>query len=424
MAPHASRTARRTWFPLLVCCVLVRSSILFAQSTSGAIAGSVVDEQLAAVGAATVTLSNPDTARNWSTQTDAAGEYRFIAIPPGRYVLLARHPGFDPATVAEFTLHINHDLRVRLILRVARVTQSVTVPAPALIERGTSVGRTTTRDEIDGLPVADRDFANLALLAPGVLENATNPGTSTGIVAAGQTGRNNTFLLDGLTLDQADNGNIRGNVPLDAIAEFDVQTGGFAPEFGQATGAVLLTSLGLSTHLLAQLRDRPGHVETTERLKEAHRALLVTCSDVGESEVVYQQRRAWPVRGRYRLHRALQRLNCLAVPLQPNTGSSDLGKRCQVVRLDGKRAPKGTDRVFDPSGFESDEPTLPVGRRHFRRLVQVRRGAFDDQGAPVAVESTSPALAVITPDRAQCGHQRQMDRVLPLLEGLSVCAYE
>ncbi len=97
--------------------------------------------------------------------------------------------------------------------------------------------RTTTREEIDTLPVADRNFANLAQLAPGVLESNTNPGISTGIVAAGQTGRNNTFMRDGLTLDWVDDGNSRGSVPLDAIAEFGVQTNGFAVEFRARPGS-------------------------------------------------------------------------------------------------------------------------------------------------------------------------------------------
>ncbi|MGE5361223.1 MAG: TonB-dependent receptor [Bacteroidales bacterium] len=237
MVPHASTTARLTCFLLFASGVFVRAPILIAQSTAGVVAGSVADEQMAAVPAATVTLSNLDTARTWTMQADAAGEFRFMAIPAGRYTLRAEHSGFDPVTVPSFTLHINDDIQVPLVLRVAGVTQSVTVPAP--VERGTSVRRTTTREEIDALPVADRNFANLALLAPGVLENNTNPGSSSPIVAAGQTGRNNTFLLDGLTLDWTDNGNMRGSVPLDAIAEFDVQTGGFVAEFGQANGAIV-----------------------------------------------------------------------------------------------------------------------------------------------------------------------------------------
>jgi hypothetical protein len=79
------------------------------------------------------------------------------------------------------------------------------------------------RDEIERLPVAARDFASLAMLTPGILPNqAGNLNASSGIVTAGQTGRSNTFLLDGASLDDTFQANPRGGVPLDAVREFAV----------------------------------------------------------------------------------------------------------------------------------------------------------------------------------------------------------
>src|SRR5688500_19316177 len=70
--------------------------------------------------------------------------------------------------------------------------------------------------------------------------------SAVGITAAGQNGRNNTFLIDGLSIDDNRLSNIRGTLSLDAISEFMVLSNGFSAEHGQASGAVisLLTRSG------------------------------------------------------------------------------------------------------------------------------------------------------------------------------------
>ena len=81
--------------------------------------------------------------------------------------------GFVTDVHAGLQLSISAEAERDVILRIAGVTQQTTVTAPAIttaISR-TVLGRTVTTREIDELPVAARDFTNLALLTPGILGN-------------------------------------------------------------------------------------------------------------------------------------------------------------------------------------------------------------------------------------------------------------
>ena len=143
--------------------------------------------------------------------------------------------------VRSLELAINDDVEFEAVLQLAALTQSLQVKADApLFEPSkTALARTITTRQIDDLPVASRDFTNLALLSSGILVNQVATGTSTGIAAAAQTGRNNTYLLDGLTLDDTYASAARATLPLDAVREFVVLSNNFSAEFGQASGAVL-----------------------------------------------------------------------------------------------------------------------------------------------------------------------------------------
>ena len=104
----------------------------------------------------------------------------------------------------------------------------------------TTLGRGISTSELEELPVAGREVASLAILLPGI---GAMPGTmrttAVGITAAGQTNRNNTFLIDGLSIDDNRNSNIRGTLSLDAISKFMVLSNSYSAEYGQASGAVI-----------------------------------------------------------------------------------------------------------------------------------------------------------------------------------------
>jgi Carboxypeptidase regulatory-like domain/TonB dependent receptor-like, beta-barrel len=240
--------------PFLLALVLIGTAEappLFAQSTAGSISGTIRDEQLAVIAGADITLVDAQTGHARTMRSGATGDYRFLGLTPGRYGLRVERPGFLTESVPDITLHVGQQLQIDATLAVAGVTGAVTVEPRPAVETATTLARTVRRAEIDQLPVQDRGYTNLALLAPGVLENRTNPGSSAPVVTAGQTGRNDTFLLDGFSLDYSALGSVWGDVPIDAISEFGVLTSGFGAEFGQASGAIVTIVTRSGSNLLA-----------------------------------------------------------------------------------------------------------------------------------------------------------------------------
>ena len=127
----------------------------------------------------------------------------------------------------------------------AGMTESVTVSAeaPVLDTQRTGGELSIRQSEVSDLPLAGRQLTDLALLDSSVRPTAPTDfygERGTAFVLNGQSGRANSFLVDGL-----DNNDLTSNTTLNApfstqvIREFKVLTHQFAPEFGRASGGVL-----------------------------------------------------------------------------------------------------------------------------------------------------------------------------------------
>src|SRR5204863_1368354 len=60
-----------------------------------------------------------------------------------------------------------------------------------------------------------------------------------GINAGGQLSRNNSVIVDGTSNDEQGIAGSRGSFSLESVREYVVYTNQFAPEFGQASGAIV-----------------------------------------------------------------------------------------------------------------------------------------------------------------------------------------
>ncbi len=223
------------------------------QSTSATLFGTVSDEQGGILSGVNVSLQRSETGESRTVATDGRGTFRIIGLTPGRYELRAALPGFGDVIQSGILLGLNEEIGLTVKMRIGAVADRVAVRADVPIGGVplTTLGRGFTPAEIDELPVAGRDVATLASLAPGIGAMAGTMRTSAaGITAAGQNGRNNTFLIDGLSIDDNRLSNIRGTLSLDAVSEFMVLSNGFSAEFGQASGAVisLLTRSGTNQY--------------------------------------------------------------------------------------------------------------------------------------------------------------------------------
>ena len=100
-----------------------------AQATRGALAGIVTDPSGSRVPGCSVTVKNLDGTNQEVARVNAAGEYVFTAIPPGRYSIEVSARGFKIGN-AEVVVTAGTAARADVALALGSVSEAVTVRAP------------------------------------------------------------------------------------------------------------------------------------------------------------------------------------------------------------------------------------------------------------------------------------------------------
>src|SRR5262245_345903 len=226
-----------------------------AQTTTvGSITGTVRDPQGAIVPRIEVTVLEESTGVTRTVKTQEDGIYSALSLPPGRYTISASPQGFKKTVASGVELHLSENLIINMSLEVGQVTESVTVTADNVqVEtRNGDVSSLIAEKQVKELPLNGRNYAQLALLVPGV-----SPVTQSGAGGAFKTGgtgldsgvdmsvngnqsNSNLWTVDGVNnMDVGSNRTLLVFPSIDAIQEFRVERNSFSAEFGQAQGAVV-----------------------------------------------------------------------------------------------------------------------------------------------------------------------------------------
>lgn len=220
---------------------------LAAQSTTGAITGTVVDQAQAVIAGATVTVRNLQTNATRSATTDSDGRFRIEGLPVGNYEVTVEHTGFAKHVRGPITLNVNQIAVLQIEMKVAATQEVVTVTADVTLlnKANAEVGVRFDPRRISELPLApDRNLLTLALFAAGVSQlSSGNSAFATGGVNFSVNGmrlRSNNFMIDG---QDSNDPSITGlqqpfNNP-DIVQEFRLITNQPAAEFGRAAGSVV-----------------------------------------------------------------------------------------------------------------------------------------------------------------------------------------
>ena len=231
------RSSKRCLALTAVFLLMAAASVSFAQTSFATLRGKVTDEQGAVVPGATVTARQIETNTTRTSVTETAGQYVIPNLPAGTYELTVELTGFTTGKRESVVLRVGQAADVDFVLRVGAVQESVTVAGQAaLVETQHVVSTFIDTKEVDNLPTVNRNFADLAQLAPGISSTGTS---SMGFSAAGQHQYQNQLFVDGATNAMQFYGTQADSFPQDWIQEFQVMTNGFSAEFGNASGAVL-----------------------------------------------------------------------------------------------------------------------------------------------------------------------------------------
>jgi hypothetical protein len=237
----------------------------FAQITTATIVGTISDPGGAAVPAASVTARNIDTGLTRTVVSGEDGFFRLEFLPVGNYeVEVSATSGFKKANQGGIILRVGDTARVDVSLEIGGLDEVVTVSeAPPEVNTSTAeLGRTVQTQEIENLPLVERNVFALLDLTPGVQSNNagisnTAQGNSQSTLGFpeqrtlinggtdGGTGSVNYFLDGGTNMTNLRNtGNVAPNP--EAIREFKVTTNAYGAEYGRfASGIVnIITKSG------------------------------------------------------------------------------------------------------------------------------------------------------------------------------------
>lgn len=143
---------------LLLSCVLAPAGgRLSAQSTFGAIVGTVHDASGALVPGADVTLTNMDTTATRAEVSDSSGSFAFNNIDVGKYSLTITSPGFEKESIPDIVLTARETRRVEVALKAGAESTTVEVVEQirnVITTEVSNLAVTKTGDELVDLPVA------------------------------------------------------------------------------------------------------------------------------------------------------------------------------------------------------------------------------------------------------------------------------
>jgi hypothetical protein len=229
-----------------------------AQIDAAGVAGIVTDESGGIVRDAAVAIASLSTGARRMAHTDTAGRYSFEQLPPGVYRLAAQAAGFSTEVAPRVELTVGRKAVLDFELKVGEIRTETTVSSGAeLVDtRNSSLSSVMENAAIRELPLNGRDFAQLALMQPGVapsVRTSDSGGAGTKLVIGGNRPSQVSFLMDGSDINDAGN-NTPGSAAgfllgVDTLQEFRVATNAFSAEYGRASGGVVsaVTKSGTNT---------------------------------------------------------------------------------------------------------------------------------------------------------------------------------
>ena len=234
--------------------ILLLAPIAFSQSReTGAVRGVVTDEQATPLPGVSVTLSGGNLMGVRTFVTDANGEFRFPALPPGTYQIKFELQGFGTIVRENIRVTTTSTMAVDAQLKPAAVSEEVTVIAesPTVDVKSTETASVTLTNEVlRNIPYSQftSDIVNLA------------PGVNNDVAYGGSSGTGIAYTVDGVGVADPSGGTAWVFLDHNIVEEAKVMGIGLPAEYGNFTGVIfnLVTKSGGN--------EFSGHVEFNRQL--------------------------------------------------------------------------------------------------------------------------------------------------------------
>src|SRR6202521_4430904 len=187
---------------LLISCVAFLFAVTgaLAQTGTSSLHGVVTDKTGAAIVGAKVTLTNAALGLSRNSNTGSAGDYEFLALPPGTYVLTVEVASFRKFERTNLQLLVGTPATSNVTMELGTAIETVEVSAQTATLNTTdaSLGNAFDSNQITHLPLEGRNLVDLLSLQPGT--------TREGYVTGARADQSNV-TLDGVDINNAQTGN-------------------------------------------------------------------------------------------------------------------------------------------------------------------------------------------------------------------------
>lgn len=253
-------------FALLIGSLMVGPSLPANAQVSGAtLSGLVTDTSGAGIPSAKVSIKNTGTGETRDLPTNSDGLYSAPNLLPGNYEVTVTAQGFSTLIQRGITLTVGAQQALNLSLKPGQVKELIevsTIP-PDVQTTSSTISSTVDSVTVRELPLNGRDWTSLAALEPGVSSiqnqvgtgfsaNKGNRGFGNQLTNGGHRANENTYRINGVTINDYSNGAPGGasglNLGVDGIQEFSVLTSDYTAEYGRTSGAVInaITKTGVN----------------------------------------------------------------------------------------------------------------------------------------------------------------------------------
>src|SRR5215212_4755731 len=234
----------------IIAVVLLLAVAAAGQTNRGAIAGTVLDQNGAAIPGASVTITNVGTGQKQTVTTSEDGAFQVSSLDPVAYSITVEAAGFKTATIQSLKVDTATTATANVIVEPGAVGEQVTVVADAPLlntESGTTTSTVSER-QIQDVPLNNRSVLDLAVTIPNVSGDAgsEDPEVTSGqpvpgfnlSINGGRPG-STAILSDGV--NNTGVGLARSVVSFtpETVQEFTVQSSAYSAEFGNTGGGVI-----------------------------------------------------------------------------------------------------------------------------------------------------------------------------------------
>jgi len=212
--------------------MLLLAPVAFSQSReTGAIRGTVKDDQGAPLPGVGITLTGVNLMGTRTFLTDANGEFRFPALPPGEYQVKAVLTGFGTVSREKIRLSTTTTLAVDIELKATTMSEEVTVIAqtPTVDVKSTETASVTLGSEILRSMPNSQFTADIVNMAPGVNND---------VAYGAANGRGISYQMDGVGVADPDGGTAWVFLSYNIVEEAKIMGIGLPAEYGNFTGVI------------------------------------------------------------------------------------------------------------------------------------------------------------------------------------------